>query len=193
VPPWGWLSSAFLLNASNTNRHKNHETLLKGVALWGKRYPLVLAGEGSDLRFGRRALQLRQYARQLGFVAGNSLHPLGYVSEGLYRALLGRAWAVVVASRAEGGGSFPAWEAIECGVPVICAETPAVQEHLDWLGAKALWFDPDRPDVLADRLSELERDYDHFKAVALAQRASIRRRSWEEVAKDYWDLILNAE
>lgn len=188
-PSWSWISSPFLLNAANTNKHKNHEVLFEGVAKWGTRYPLVLTGEGSDLAIGRRGLYLRQRASRLGLVAGRSLHPLGYVPDDVYHVLLKRAWALVVASKAEGGGSFPAWEALEGGVPVICAETSAVREHLEWLGAEVLWFHPDRPEELADRLAELEQDYDRFKARAVTQRASLRQRSWKDVANDYWGLL----
>jgi hypothetical protein len=184
-----WISRPYLLSPANITKHKNHEVLFEGVAMWGKKHPLVLTGEGSNMGFGRRAWHLRRHANRLGLEPGTSLHPLGYVPDGLFRAILGRAWALVIASRAEGGGSFPVWEALANGIPVVCAESTAVKEHLEWLGAEVLWFDPDSPKELADRLIELGSGYEHFKARAMTQRARLRTRTWEDVATDYWELL----
>jgi len=184
-----WISRPYLLSPANITKHKNHEVLFEGVARWGRRVPLVLTGVGSELGFGRRAWHLRRLAERLGFERGKSLHPLGFLPDDLYRGIFRRAWALVLASKAEGGGSFPVWEALINGVPVICADSPAVREHVEWLGAEVLWFHPDSPKELAHRLHELEGDYERYKAKAMAQRAHLRRRSWEDVARDYWELL----
>jgi glycosyltransferase involved in cell wall biosynthesis len=102
-----------------------------------------------------------------------------------YYAVLLRAWALVMPTFAEGGGSFPVEEALWCGVPVICSDIPVVREHVERLGAEVLWFDPLDPGALAARLAELERDYAEFRRRAVTQVCTLRRRTWAEVADEY--------
>jgi hypothetical protein len=52
-----------------------------------------------------------------------------------------------------------------------------------------LWFAPRDPAALASRLAELERDYPRHKARAVAQVATLRRRSWSDVASEYGDVF----
>ena len=209
VPLPAWTAAPFVLCPANISPHKNHETLLAGVARWGARHPLVLTGSGTDLvgspsalrRYGRallaalklagpgRAAQLREAARRLGFRRGESLLPLGYVPDDRYYAMLRRAWALVMPTLAEGGGSFPVEEALRFGVPVICSDIPVIREHMERLGAHVLWFAPRDPAALASRLAELEGDYPQQKARAVAQVATLRRRSWSDVASEYRDVF----
>jgi glycosyltransferase involved in cell wall biosynthesis len=126
-------------------------------------------------------------AERLGLRRGSSLIPLGYLDDSVYYALLNRAWALVMPTRAEGGGSFPVEEAVRSGVPVVCSGIPVMREHMDRLGAEVLWFDPADPDDLALRLRELEADYARYKRRAVEQIADLRRRSWRDVADDYWN------
>lgn len=202
---WAWAGHPFILCPANISPHKNHEALLAGVAEWGARVPLVLTGSGADLPSSRnlvkrrvrhvleslglmrrtRATELRRVARRAGLRAGRSLIPVGYVADDRYYALLHRAWAVVMPTFAEGGGSFPVEEAVRCGVPVICSDIPPIREHMERLGASVLWFDPRRPAELAARLAELAAAYDERKASAVRQVASLHRRSWADAAAEY--------
>jgi glycosyltransferase involved in cell wall biosynthesis len=187
-PEWGWASDKFLLCPANISPHKNHEALLRGVAAWGRRVPLVLTGESTHLdRCGwSRAVELRDLATGLGFEFGRSLMPLGYVADDAYYALLDRAWAVVMPTLAEGGGSFPVFEALVRGVPVVCSDIPVMREQMRRLRADVLWFDPADPATLAARLGELDSGYAAIKARAVGQIQTLCRRTWADVADDYW-------
>lgn len=202
---WGWAERPFVLCPANISPHKNHEALFRGVAAWGARHPLVLTGSGADLPSSRRFLKrqlrtvlervgalprtrathLRWLATRLGLQPGRSLVPVGYVPDDRYYALLRRAWALVMPTFAEGGGSFPVEEALWFGVPVICADIPVLREHMARIAASVLWFDPRNPDELAARLAELEGSYADRRALAAAQIHTLRRRAWSDVAAEY--------
>jgi hypothetical protein len=60
------------------------------------------------------------------------------------------------------------------------------------LNAQVLWFDPANPATLAERLRELESDYSTHKARATAQIQALCRRTWSQVADDYWTTFVAA-
>lgn len=208
-PAWTWAGGPFLLCPANTSPHKNHETLIRGYAEWGARYPLVLTGSGADLplstnpvrRVARsllelagvltrsRAAALRRLARSLNVHVGDAVVPVGYVSDPVYYALLHRARALVMPTFAEGGGSFPVEEAMWSGVPVVCSDIPVLREHVARLGGDVLWFDPHDASSLARRLRELEDAYPDHRRRALEQVATLHRRTWDDVAAEYWHVI----
>ncbi len=186
-----WLGE-FLLCPANTSPHKNHEVLLEGVAASSLRLPLVLTGHGADLRSdGPRGGHLRKLALSHGLHIGDSLIPLGYVITEVYRSLLSRAWAVVIPSLMEGGGSFPVFEAMQCGVPVICSDIPVLREQISRTGGEVMWFSPRDSMGLARELRNLRENYDTFKAKAVAQVALLRR-AWTDVADEYWAVMKEA-
>lgn len=181
-----WLGQ-FLLCPANTSPHKNHEVLFKGVAACG--LPLVLTGHGTELRAHEpRGGHLRALALSDGFQIGESLIPLGYVTREVYRSLISRAWAVVVPSLMEGGGSFPVFEAMQCGVPVVCSDIPVLREQITRTGGDVVWFNPRDAMDLARKLRTLQAGYDTYKARAVAQ-VTLLRRTWTDVADEYWAVI----
>lgn len=184
-----WMGRPFLIYPANTNLHKNHEVLLEGVARWGFRHPLVLTGQGTTVADRGRGADLRRHATNLGFRLGESLIGLGYLSDDVYYGVLERAWALVMPSLAEGGGSFPVFEAMQRGIPVVCSDIPVMREQLSWTGGELLWFDPRDPSALAARLRELEQGYPAIRARAVRQVAALRRRSWSDVAVEYWEIF----
>lgn len=193
-PRYDFLDAPFLLSPVNTSPHKNHEVLLRGVARWGRRMPLVLTGAGTTLRgaAGSRDERLGALADELGFVRGASLRPLGYVGDGPYWSLLEHAFAVVVPTLAEGGGSFPAWEALRRGIPVVASDIPVMREHMQRIRGDVLWFSPEDPDDLARVLAHLEASYADEKRRFEAMRTTIRERTWAECANDYRALFERA-
>ncbi|MGI8546432.1 MAG: glycosyltransferase, partial [Gemmatimonadaceae bacterium] len=202
---WGWSREDFLLCPANITAHKNHEVLLEGFAMWGQKRRLVLTGSAADLpvsrsllkRYARALLEpigvvepnrstfLRRFATRRGVRLGDTLIPVGYVSDEVYYSLLERAWAVVMPTRAEGGGSFPVEEAVRAGIPVIASDIPVIREHMERLGADVLWFDPRNPRELRDRLHELETDYPRWREHAVRQVSTLTDRTWMDVAAEY--------
>jgi glycosyltransferase involved in cell wall biosynthesis len=184
---WPFTGREYLLCPANLSRHKNHEVLIAGVAGVTARHPLVLTGEGTDLRANaeQRVQAVRAAAASAGLVMGDSMHAVGYVSDPDYYRILDAAWALVMPTLAEGGGSFPVWEAMERGVPAVVSDIPVMREMVERSGGEVLWFDPREPGSLARALDELEGGYERHRARALAQVSTMRSRTWKDVASDY--------
>ncbi len=209
---WEWARGEYMLYPANITEHKNHELLFAAYSLWGQKKKLVLTGSAADLpvsnnRFKRlarswleplglvepnRSTSLRRFAARQGLRLGDSLVPVGYVPDRTYYALLHQAWALVMPTLAEGGGSFPAEEAVRAGIPVISSDIPVMREHMARIGASVLWFDPKSPQSLVDALDELERDYARLSQHAMAQVADLDRRTWMDVAREYLVLFTEA-
>ena len=186
---WEWMNSPYLLYPSNTSRHKNHELLLSGLAAWGAKVPLILCGENSDLRSDGRGREIHAHLGRLGLRKDVDVRALGYVGDREYMQLLLHAWALVMPSLAEGGGSFPAWEALLAGVPVLCSDIPVMRELASWLQADMIWFNPRDPLSLANGLEELFGNYDEYRCRTKEQIPHLRHRKWTDVAQDYWRIF----
>ena len=182
---WTWTQKEYLIYAANISPHKNHEVLLEAFADWGQRRPLVLTGEGADLSSSERGKYLDQFAQELRISVGETIIPLGYISSDTYNRVLDTAWGLVMCSLAEGGGSFPVWEALLSGIPVICADIPVMREHIERAGGDVIWFDPRDKSDLANKLCYLETNYSAIKKRAIDQMKQLHHRSWRDVAKEY--------
>ncbi|SEJ29143.1 Glycosyltransferase involved in cell wall bisynthesis [Cribrihabitans marinus] len=91
------------------------------------------------------------------------------------------AVALVLASRMEGWG-LPAGEALWLGTPAICSTAPVLREVCGDLG---LYFDPDRPEELADHVNNLMTRPDFGKQLrARIAEAKPHLRTWSNVAED---------
>jgi glycosyltransferase involved in cell wall biosynthesis len=84
------------------------------------------------------------------------------------------------------------WEAVLHGIPVVCSNIPVLREQLDRIGGRVLWFDPHDPHDLSRQLRELKQNYETYKAHAVNQVSQLRHRKWDEVANEYWSIILNS-
>lgn len=92
-----------------------------------------------------------------------------------------RAFALVLPSRMEGWG-LPISEALWCGTPALAADVPALREAG---GDLARYFDPEKPDELADVLGELLGNHAAYEALRLeiAERKP-SMRTWRNVASE---------
>ncbi len=191
---WTWTKSPFLLCPANTSPHKNHETLLRAVAKWGSEIPIVLVGFGTDWHTDKgphdvRKAALRKLDESLQLSAKGKLQSIGYVDDKTYYALLNRAWAVVMPTLAEGGGSFPIAEAVSRGIPVVCSDIPILREQFSIQGGSPIWFSALSEDDLATSLRSLELDYRHHKSKTVEQVGQIIVQPWSEVATNYLHLF----
>ena len=189
---WPFLNHPYAFAPVNVTLHKNHEVLLEAFGAWRAKVPLVLTGSGTRLwgDASPRTYALRRLAEASGLVEDRSIFALGYVDDASYDALLGGAWALVMPTLAEGGGSFPVWEALLAGVPVVCSDIPVMREMMDRVGGQILWFDPRSERSLVERLDELSSDYDRFKRAAVAQVPGLHRRTWADVGQDYAGIMM---
>jgi glycosyltransferase involved in cell wall biosynthesis len=188
---WPFSGRDYLLCPANLSRHKNHEVLIAGAASVAARHPIVLTGEGADLRTAAnsRVQTVRAAAEAAGLVPEESLFAVGYVNDSDYYRILDGAWAVVMPTLAEGGGSFPVLEAMVRGIPVVASDIPVMREMVERAGGEVLWFDPHDPGSLARVLAELEGDYPRLRTRAAAQAKTLRTRTWAQVAEDYAGLM----
>jgi glycosyltransferase involved in cell wall biosynthesis len=190
------LPERYVMFPANISPHKNHECLLIALAKVKAEapehfLPLVLSGSatlGIGLGGDYRADRLQSLVARLGLEIGRDLHLLGTVSDGHYRAVLGRASGLVFPSLAEGYG-FPPIEAAMLGVPVACSDIEVVRETLDRLDIPSLWFDARSIDDTARALADLGRDQ-----VVLAKRAQeaaerLHDASWNEVGRRYREIL----
>lgn len=88
------------------------------------------------------------------------------------------ATALIVASVAE-GFCLPVLEAQEVGTPVCTTPCGALREIA---GEAALYFEPDRPDILADHIASLVDDPARRAAISHAGRANAARFDWDRTA-----------
>ena len=170
---------AYLLAVSTIAPHKNYETLIDAFATVTqddacRGVDLAIAG---GVSYPAVFDALRERARALG--VGERIHFLGRVSyeqlPGLYR----RARAFIFPSRLETFG-HPLVEAMASGVPVIASSLPVCREIC---GAAALYFDPARPQDLADHVIALLSDAGlrtRLRAGGIARAAEF---SWGHAAR----------
>jgi glycosyltransferase involved in cell wall biosynthesis len=191
---WPFLDRPYVLCPANTMPHKNHEALFSGAASLAGRHPIVLTGDGTALVRERsgRAAELRERAAVSGLEWDRTIFGLGYVSDAEYHRLVEGAWAVVMPTLAEGGGSFPVADALWSGVPAVASDIPVLREMVERMNGDVLWFDPRDPVSLGGALARLERRYPEARHAAWARVASLRLRGWDDVAREYESLFREA-
>ena len=196
------LPERYLVYAANVNVHKNHDTLLTAWSRFADRaeLPLVLLGEYThilrpDWQLGRNHYWLHDHlvgvVQRQKLEHGRDYYALGYVPDDQMAHIMRGAAAVIMASLSEGGGSFPAEEALSYGVPLLCADIPVMHEHLAARSAVVLWFDPLSPDSILAALYQLHDDYDRYAASAQSGMND-PRPSWDDVADQYVQVFKRA-
>jgi glycosyltransferase involved in cell wall biosynthesis len=182
--------SPYIVYPANTSKHKNHELLLRAYAKSNCTLPLVLLGDGTDFETsvrGRKG-QLRRLCNQLGLKFNSNIFCLGYISETNRDAIIADASCLIMASRAEGGGSFPIYEAVLKGIPVISSDLPVVKEHLNSINAEVSFFKDDCELSLKNILDQLEQLLPELEVVAVKNLKTMTRRSWTEVSNEILEI-----
>jgi len=142
------LPETYLVYPAVTWPHKNHELILRGLALMqqrtGKAIDVVFTGKHTKARAG-----LERLAESLGIA--KYIHFLGFVSPEQIQAIFKGALAMVFPSRFEGLG-LPVLEAFRMGLPVICSSATVLPEVS---GGAALLFDADSPEEMVEAIDRL--------------------------------------
>ncbi|HEY3569362.1 MAG TPA: glycosyltransferase family 1 protein, partial [Thermoanaerobaculia bacterium] len=165
----------YALHVGTVEPRKNVPTLLAAWRLLRARGidppPLVLCGG-----WGWKAEAVRQ---EIAAAAreGWAVH-LGYVGPGELSALYAGAELVALPSFYEGFG-LPAIEALQAGAPLVASDLPVLREVA---GEAALYAPPDRPDLWADRISELLADTNLREEMRRKGRARAREFDWGRAA-----------
>jgi glycosyltransferase involved in cell wall biosynthesis len=172
------IPSRYILYPAQTWQHKNHEGLLRALALLrdadGLIVSLVAAGKQNEYFDTIRALQ-----SDLGLDA-QVVWP-GFVAPDELTALYDGALAVVIPTLFE-AASFPLWEAFAAGVPAACSNVTALPEQA---GDAALVFDPEDVDSIATAVRRLWTDAQLRETLAERGRRQVRELSWESTARTF--------
>lgn len=164
----------FVLAVSSANPNKNFGAIVKALNLLGESAPrCVVAGATNSAVFQQTNEKSERMVK------------LGYVSDGELKALYQHASCFVFPSFYEGFG-IPPLEAMSSGCPVIASTAEAVTEVCE---DAALYFDPCRPEQLAQRLTEFFNDPDQGPILARAGRARAANYAWERAATLHLDAL----
>jgi len=170
------LPPEFLLFVGATEPRKNLLNLMDALALVHQRYkkiPLVLVGRRGD-----------DHDRLMARIASRGLGPwvrvLGYRPDRDVRNLYQAASGFVFPSFCEGFG-LPLIEAMACGVPVAASGVAAMPEVA---GDAALYFDPERPDDMAEKIAMILQDDGLKQALIRKGRTRAQDFRWERTASE---------
>jgi len=180
------LAKQFIYYPAATWPHKNHQALLTAMQILVERYNfdghLVLTGiEKSP----HEALLRNIESRRLG----SMVSILGYLPYSDLPCLYNLAKMMVFPSLYEGFG-LPLLEAMACGCPVVCSRTTSLPEVA---GEAALYFDPEDPETIAEKVWAVWNDAAVQLQLRLAGIARARQFDWQETARKtlavYADLL----
>lgn len=142
------LPGQFFFYPAVTWPHKNHAVIFRALERMksedGREVHVYFTGKLTEHREKLDAL-----ARELG--VAEQVHYLGFVTPEELQAIFATATAMIFASKFEGFG-LPIFEAFHARLPVVCADATVLPEVA---GDAALYFDPDSPEELADRMRSM--------------------------------------
>ncbi len=171
------IPASFMLWVSTIEPRKNLDVLLKTVALVRGKLPsekrtLVVAG-------AQGWLSDHTFAEMSSLQSSGDVVYLGQISQDDLLHLYNAAWLFIFTSLYEGFG-LPPLEAMACGTPVISSNSPAMPEVL---GDAAMYFTPDDPDTLAEKVLSLSKDESLRRRMSEAGLKQASRYTWEEAAR----------
>jgi glycosyltransferase involved in cell wall biosynthesis len=161
----------YFIALSNGSRAKNLAGIVQAFARVATRHPvhLVIVGQPNHRVFGR-------IAQDAG--TAQVIH-VGRVSDGVLKALMGDAVALVFPSLYEGFG-LPALEAMSCGCPVVASNVAALPEVC---GPAALYADPDSVADIAQAMEQILVDPDLRQRLRTAGHRRVAGFRWEDSAR----------
>jgi glycosyltransferase involved in cell wall biosynthesis len=182
------LTRPYLLYPAAFRSYKNHAGLIEALrrlrdAHGVEDLDLAFTGENqppSDL------LRLVQAAGLEGRV-----HFLGCVERATLAALYREALATVIASLYE-QGSFPIYEALQCGCPVACSDIPALREQCAALGQAMVYFDPRDAASIVRAVLAIRADRQAVISRQQSAGGALWQRTWTDAGRAWLDLCHEA-
>ncbi len=173
------LPRAFLLYPANTWSHKNHVRLFQALASLRETRGLTLQLVCTGSRYEPHWPPIEVCLRDLKLSA--QVRFLGFVPEEDLRAIFRLAQFLVFPTLFE-ANSLPIFEAWLEGVPVACANIPALQEQV---GDAARLFDPENVGAIADAVAELALSASAREELRCRGVLRLKEFNWENTAKTY--------
>jgi glycosyltransferase involved in cell wall biosynthesis len=175
--------NGYILHFGTVEPRKNLEALVSAYALFSpdlrSKYSLILAGGKGWKDESILAAIAEQQAKGLNIIL------TGYVSEEEKNALYSNAACFVLPSHYEGFG-MPVLEAMQHGTPALLSDIPVFHEVA---GDAAIYFDKDRPDDIAERISSVLNDSGLKKLLVQKGEAQLKAFSWEENAAKVYQAL----
>ncbi len=166
------LPPKFILSVGTLEPRKNHIKLIEAFNHLSPKHPdlhLVIAG-GKGWQYE----QIYETADQ-----NSNIHLIGYVSQSELIALYNRAFLFAFPSLYEGFG-IPPLEAMQCGCPVITADTSSLPEVV---GDAAITVNPESSEELQAALAELVHNSRLREELITSGFPQSRKFSWENSAQ----------
>jgi glycosyltransferase involved in cell wall biosynthesis len=169
------LAEPFLFYPAQTWPHKNHLTLIESLALLRQRgvdVNLVCSGYRTphfqEIQSAITGFHLKDRVRFLGFIEKHDVASLYRLSRGLVFPTLFEGWGL------------PLLEAYLAAVPVACSRISPLTEQA---GDAAVYFDPKRPDEIADAVQRLWIDSELCRILVRKGAKRVSEFSWEKTAR----------
>jgi len=143
---------------------------------------IPLSARFPDVRFvlvGKRDHFYRRLREEAESAGARNIVFAGFVPDSGLTELYRNAAGYVFPSLYEGFG-LPPLEAMRFGTPVIAADRGSLPEIL---GDAAIYFDPDDPDSLADRVDSVLKDRELVAELSRKGKERAVSFSWEDMAK----------
>lgn len=170
------LPPEYLFYLGGLDKRKNLCTLFKALALLPaetrKAYPLVIAGE-PDVWFNRTRREIDEAG------ISDSVIFTGFLSIDELVVAYRKARAFILPSLYEGFG-LPILEAMASHTPVICAAAGSLPEIA---GRAALFFDPKKPEELAEALERMITDNELAEKMGAEGHEHAKRFTWSKTAE----------
>jgi glycosyltransferase involved in cell wall biosynthesis len=173
------LPEHFIYMPNQMWRHKNHECVIDALALLkSKGYTLTIAvtGKEADDRAPNHVAALRAKVASAGLAS--NFRMLGTLPYSTIQALMLSCSALLNPSFFE-GWSTTVEEAKSLGIPMILSDIPVHHEQAGW---RAMYFDPQAPQELADCLLK-------SRVVSIEERAAARVVAAEETTQKSKDFV----
>jgi glycosyltransferase involved in cell wall biosynthesis len=183
-PTTGAGDEMVLLYAASTGPHKNHVRLIEAVALLRADRPVRLICAGPCREPGYSAALGR--VRELGL--SDAVSFTGFVPDDELRALYAQA-GIVVAPTLWEGASGTVLEGFAYHRPVACSDIPPLRSQIDDLRGTARFFDPLRPDEIAEAVREIWRDSRRYVEGSERAARTMATRSWDATARAYLEVF----
>ena len=175
----------FIFYPAQTWIHKNHLALFKALIIVkeksGKEIHLVCSGRKNEY-----------FTELKAFISANNLNSQisfpGFISNQELYSLYKYASLVVIPTLYE-AGSFPLFEAMSTGSPVICSNVTSLPETI---GDIQFTFNPHSPAEMADKILEMLSN-ENFRELNIANsHEQIKKYSWPVVVKNFEDAYFTA-
>jgi glycosyltransferase involved in cell wall biosynthesis len=175
------LPEHFFVYPAATWPHKNHEVILRALALIKQRHGIAphVVFTGQLLAFHKtlaslvKSLDMSQYVHFLGFITSNQI-------QAIYQTALG----MIFPSKFEGLG-LPVLEAFRAGLPVLCSNATVLPEVA---GDAASYFDPESPQQLADLIEVFQSSADYRYALVQSGYRVLENYSVSRSAQEFAEL-----